>query len=362
MTHGLGLKHHLIPRGWRRGSIGLTVAAGCLIGSPLIARAEPPSGSVTAACPHGSAEELLTRLETADRGLTSMQAEILLHRSFALEGDEQTRYGMLYFSQESADDEASPRRRFSIRFDGRLVGQRYEEKEQRFIFDGEWLVEINPDQKRFSKRQLAAPGEPFDPLRVGEGPLPIPIGQKKDDILARFDAVLVDATDGIESPDPRQSDQWRKFVEGSCQLKLTPLGESGEDDFTEIRLWYKADSRHTGDDPARLLPRMARTINHAGDVTTVQLVGVEVNFPIGDEYFSTVSPAERGERGWDITVTPLVRSVKQSQDRERGVVHAPLIPPASREPVENDPDDENPASHVPVKPDPEKSDQPPKNS
>lgn len=289
---------------------------------------EPPSAPPAAApaataSEIASAEELLTRLENADKGLSSMQAAIVMHRTFVLEGDEQTRWGMLYFRQLAAEG-ADAKKQFAVRFDQRRVGQRVEAKEQRFIFDGEWLAEINPDEKRFSKRQLVAPGERFDPLRVGEGPLPVPIGQKKADILARFKAELVADVEGISDGDnPKQGEQWRKFVGGSYQLRLTPLHDDENEDFTEIRLWYKPAQKQEGIEDGRLLPRMARTINHAGDVSTVQLVDVHLNGTIGDEFFSTVSPAERGERGWDINVIPFRKPAPPAAP--------PAEPPAEQE-------------------------------
>ncbi len=253
-----------------------------------------------------AADDILTRLEVADRGLTAMQAEILLHRSFAIEGDDQTRWGMLYFRQaDNPESSARPLRQFCVRFDQLQIDQRVEEKEQKFIFDGAWLAEVNPAEKHFSRKQIVAPGEDFDPLRVGEGPLPIPIGQRKADILARFTVQVVPEADGIEDGEnPKQAAQWRKFVAGSTQLKLTPRGAAGDEDFTQIRLWYKPVQNQEGVENGRLVPRMSRTVNHAGDVTTVQLVDIHINPKIEAERFNTDPPAERG---WDIVQAPFQR-------------------------------------------------------
>jgi hypothetical protein len=309
-----------------RSFIGLLLAAGtasaqdaAVVPAPKQPPARQPAATVPAPTDYTTADELLTALETADKGLKSLQADILLHRTFVIEGDEQQRWGKLYFRQllpAGGDSTAPALRQFNVRFDKRTIGNREENKEQKFIFDGVWLAESNPDEKRFSRRELVPPGEAFDPLRIGEGPLPIPIGQKKDDILSRFDAELVAPDAGIEDGDnPRRATEWRKFVAGTYQLRLIPKVTSSDEAFTEIRLWYKPAAKVEGSEEGRLIPRMARTINHAGDVTTVQLVKVETNFEIGPEYFSTDPPLEGG---WDTTTIPYRKPSAQSPDLPKG--------------------------------------------
>lgn len=306
----------------------LMLAAGTAIAQDAGADAPAPSKQPAAKAPASTpaptefktAEELLSALESADKGLKSLQADMILHRTFVLEGDEQLRWGKLYFrqiAQENASPDAPPLRQFSVRFDASSVGGRFDEKtEQKFIFDGVWLAELNPGEKRFSRRELVPPGESFDPLRIGEGPLPIPIGQKKDDILTRFAVELVAPEAGIEDGDnPRRATEWRKFVAGTYQLRLIPKVTSSDDAFTEIRLWYTPAAKAEGGEDGRLIPRMARTINHAGDVTTVQLVTVKTNFEIGPEYFSTDPPLEGG---WDTTTIPYRKPSANSPDLPKG--------------------------------------------
>ncbi|MCG3121705.1 MAG: hypothetical protein GIKADHBN_00075 [Phycisphaerales bacterium] len=299
-------------------------------------KADPaPAAAAPQPCSVQSAEQLLEELEQADKGLKGMQAEILLHRSFVLEQDRQTRQGMLYFRQLEGSADRPATRQFHVRFDVQITGSRQErDKEQKFIFDGQWLAEINPGEKRFDRRQLVAPGENFDPLKVGEGPLPIPIGQKKEDILARFDVELVDAADGLTDENARQQQAWRKFVAGTCQLRLVPKADAEDVDFTEIRLWYRKDAADSG--AGRWLPRMSRTVNHAGDVTIVQLVNVQFTDTIEDQYFDTAFP---DLRGWDFSEVPLRRAPKLNApgpeviDGKAPAGEAPALPgPADQPP------------------------------
>lgn len=224
------------------------------------------------------AAALLTALETADKGMKSLAADILYDRLFELEGDRQTRKGTLMFrnSATGTDGKALPRA-FAIRFDWMQAGERLEKRANWYVFDGQWLLESWPDEKRFKRRQLVAPGETYDPLKIGEGPLPIPIGQKKDDILARYTAELLDAASGVED------DMQKQLVANGWQLKLIPKnGES--DEFREVRLWYRPDAG------GRLLPRMARTVVRSGDISTVVLTGVKLDADIPEGVLDTAPP------------------------------------------------------------------------
>lgn len=233
--------------------------------------------------PPGTADELLTELETADRGLKSLTAKILYDRTFEIAGDRQIRTGVLYFV---GGEEKKPRA-FAIRFDTLIVGQSRRDEEKWFVFDGQWLLEKTPAQKRFTKRQVVGPGESFDPLRIGEGPFPIPIGQKKSEILDRYEAALLPPEDGLSEP------KLAEFVAGSSQLKLTP--KDPKDDFREIRLWYRRGPESEG----RWLPRMSKTLSRDGDESVVQLIQVRANTPVPAEATDTSTP-----EGWDGTVQP----------------------------------------------------------
>lgn len=228
------------------------------------------------------AAALLTALETADKGMKSLSADILYDRLFELEGDRQTRKGTLLFRNSvpphAAGPDAKPLpRAFAIRFDWMQAGERLEKRANWYVFDGQWLLETWPDEKRFKRRQLVAPGEVFDPLKIGEGPLPIPIGQKKDDILARYTAELLDAADGVND------DMQKQLVANGWQLKLVPK-KAESDEFREVRLWYRPDAG------GRLLPRMARTIVRSGDISTVVLTSVKLDADIPEGVLDTAPP------------------------------------------------------------------------
>lgn len=235
-----------------------------------------------------TAEALLDALETADIDLRRLSAEIMYDRTFALAGDRQIRVGELNF----VSGEKRQGRKFAVRFDTLIIGDSRRDEVKQYIFDGQWLVEKTPGEKRFVKRQIVPPGQNFDPLRVGEGFMPIPIGQRKADILKRYVATLAPLDEGLEDA------ELKKFVKDCTQLKLTPRPDLAEEDqFSEIRLWYLG-----GHSDEKLLPRLARAVNIAEDVSLVRLINVKTGDEavLKDGAMDTTTPA--AAEGWEILI------------------------------------------------------------
>lgn len=262
-----------------------------------------------------TADDLLNALETADADLRTLTADIRYDRTFEIQGDRQVREGKLYF-QSRPQGEAN-NRKFAISFSKLIVGPRIREAKddptvvKDFIFDGEWLVERLPGEKppMFTKRQVVPPGERFDPLRIGEGPMPIPIGQRRQDILSRYDAQLMAAEADVDD------DALKKFVKDAYQLKLTPRAErTDQDEFREIRLWYRPSPAAEGQGKGPLLPRMARTVNRSGDESIVQLINVQVNKPIPEQVMDTRTPGPKD--GWDVQIIPFRQDLKSPGEAE----------------------------------------------
>ncbi|MBX3317960.1 MAG: hypothetical protein KF902_13980 [Phycisphaeraceae bacterium] len=274
-------------------SISLSVHAQ---GTPETPAAEPPT---PAAAPHKwmpgqpitTADDLLVALETADLEIKTFKAGIRYTRIFSLAGDEQIRDGTLYYETLDRGDATTPAsRRFAVHFTQLRVGKRVEKEPKDYIFDGEWLVERLEKDKQFIKRQVVPPGERFDPLRIGEGPFPVPVGQRRDDVLKRYRVTMLAPDDGVDA------DSLRSFInsgDGSYQLLLVPIADPQDaDELAEIRVWYRKSD---------LLPRMARTINLVGDESIIQMLNPEKN-PKDLPYriFDTATPA----RGWNVRIEP----------------------------------------------------------
>ncbi|CAG0996112.1 hypothetical protein PHYC_02572 [Phycisphaerales bacterium] len=242
-----------------------------------------------------TADQLLDELERADAKLRSLVADIKYDRVFEIQGDRQIRVGKVYYQDSGAIVAGVRDRKFGIRFTSLQIGKRLENEVYEVIFDGQWLVERRPAKKEFTKTQIARPGRNFDALRVGQGPFPLPVGQKKADMLARYEAALLPGAQGLEANDEKETPALLEFVKGACQLKLTIRPElKSTEELHEIRLWYKRDAG------GAWLPRLARTMNRAGDVSLVQMINVALNESVPTEVLDTTSP--KAEDGWNVQV------------------------------------------------------------
>lgn len=237
-----------------------------------------------------TADDLLVALETADADLESLTTDVRWAQFFALAGDMKVRTGTIAYRATPGTEGQPPRRAFAITFTEKWVGDRIAPPERiDYIFDGEWFLErIWSDHQAF-KRQVVPPGRVADPLRIGEGPFPIPVGQRREEILSRFEAELVDPIESID-------DRLVSFVEGGegtwC-LSLTPHPHLLEDTtWRRIRVWYsKAD----------LTPILAWTINAAEDESYIQLINVERGAEVEDAAFRT---SVDDDEEWDVFITP----------------------------------------------------------
>lgn len=236
-----------------------------------------------------SADQLLTALETADQKISTLASTIRIRKVFSeLEGgDKQANYGTLAFLSAAptptpaGQPQPLPRRMFQIDFaEVEFDNQRQSDKRS-FIFDGRWYVERDPQLKQIMKREIVPAGQQIDPLAIGSGPFWIPIGQKKDQILERFDAQLLPPAEGF----PAEAGAIPSWVSETVQLRLVPKRAVEEArNFREVRIWYRA---------ADLLPRMARTVDSSDATTEVFLTDMAVNKPLPKGTFDTTTPT-----GW----------------------------------------------------------------
>ncbi|MCA9290801.1 MAG: hypothetical protein KDA25_06710, partial [Phycisphaerales bacterium] len=134
-----------------------------------------------------SVDALLDALERSGRDLTGFTADVVLHKWDGVTERREIRAGRFIYD---ANPETK-RRRFAVLFDRTVVNNRQEDDRQHYIFADGWLVEVYAARKQFIKRQIVPPGQVFDPLRLGEGPFPLPIGQAKADVLRRFEVSAI---------------------------------------------------------------------------------------------------------------------------------------------------------------------------
>jgi hypothetical protein len=231
-----------------------------------------------------NADELLRHLATADRSLSTISGEIRYVKHFTLEDSTHERVGKVFVELTSPTQ-----RRAAVQFVNLILDGVQRDEDQQLIVDGRWLTEFSTSRKQRIRRELAREGDSFDPLRMGEGPVPLPLGQTVADIHAQYTSTLAPATVGLDVLPEETQEAMRAFVASCYQVALTPkLAPERADDLAMVRIWYKKPAEGlAADDPAnRLQPRLALTIDKAGNVSTVQLLNLRLNQPIATDVFA----------------------------------------------------------------------------
>lgn len=215
----------------------------------------------------------LDRLEAKSAEIKSLQVKLRFDKIQVLQGDQQRRFGVLYF-------QAGPPARFTAHFDKLIVDNRADKQDRWYIFDGRWLAVRYDDDKTFHKYETIAPGaEPqdADPLALGKGPFAVPVNFNKKRVLERFEVKLLDSDAEDDPPG-----------EPTLHLQLTP--KKGFDrDLKRVDLWYGRET---------LLPRRALTLSHNEEEKIIDLTEPKVNAAVDHALFDTRAPSEKGQRGY----------------------------------------------------------------
>ncbi|MBC7771865.1 MAG: hypothetical protein H7210_05180 [Pyrinomonadaceae bacterium] len=283
-----------------------------------------------AAKEYTTVDELLAALETADKDLTTLTATMTFDNvAGEIEGGErQSRRGTVSFRNSKTlaagagnvdpkpvppavapgaapgggDGPAAPKgaavpadaagpiatssKSFAVTFDVRISGDNKMSREARtFIMHEGVLVEKLANDKHINRYKLGGGTDAakIDPLKIGEGPFPIPFGQKPADITARFSVALLPGLTDVAA----QEEPARKMFEETYQLRLIPKpGTKAAKEFSEARIWFAKKD---------LIPIMARTNKIGGGLDEFRLVNIQLNKPIDDAVFSTAVP-----EGWTL--------------------------------------------------------------
>jgi hypothetical protein len=270
---------------------GVAMGQGQPVGSQPTPLLRPASG-LSAVDP--KVDDALDKIEAADKTLLNLTAPIRLIRRFpAIQGGgEHTRFGTIFYHVQAGPVGQPPLRKFALKFEtldvrGAAGDQpvRREDK-QSFIFDGTWLLETRDADKFFVRRRIVAPGIVKDPVKIGEGPFPLPIGQRKADMLERF---VITLTDPLENAP--ENERLRAVLSTCVQIKLVPKVDTpGARDFREIRLWYRMKD---------WMPIFAQTINLDDSSAEVFIIlsGEWDATPAAATFSTMPPPASEGWRG-----------------------------------------------------------------
>ncbi len=232
----------------------------------------PESEEVDA--PANPAHGWLEKIEARAAEIETLTAKLRYDNNQLLLGDEQRRFGTLTY-------QAVPKTGFVIHFNKKLVDGHWTEPDLYYVYDGRWLLKADHENKTANRYQLVPDDqEVTEQIELGDGPFPIPLNLKKDKVLAKYDALLVE---------PAEDDP-----EGSVHLILKPL-ESIDSDLKMIELWF---------DQETLLPVRVSSLDDSGTQTVVNLSETEVNAALEDGLFDTSLPDEEGWQTDESRIAP----------------------------------------------------------
>ncbi len=252
--------------------------------APAPSAPTPPAvgGAPSQSAPTAEAiERILDAAEAAGMQLDAMACTVVIEKRDALTDDVERRRGRLVLQGSSG-----PSRRIALRIDQFIDGTgRASEDRRLFLYRDGWLIERDDARRQQIERQLVAEGTSMDPLQPGEGPLALPVGARRSEVLANY---TVTATTLPESP------LW-KDLPASDVLCLVPRASTpaARDSKRLIVAW----------DRATALPIAVVRDSTDGDRTIARLRSVEVG-PLNDADRMLVDLPAAAE-GWAVDRRPL---------------------------------------------------------
>ena len=271
-----------------RQTVCLIFATSCLTGATLAQEAgtlvddrgpasiSPTSkasgGLVQASAPPDPASmALLDAIDTQSISLQDFAARVRMNTYDDLADETEKRFGRVYLVMPPpVDPESGPpqHRQAAIVFERSIEPSgRARERLEHFVLVDGILSDYDHEAKRLVRRRVVGPGSQRDPLRLGEGPIPLPIGQRKADILKYFEV----------TPAPPIPARIFKDAEGVVGLHLVPRPGSEMADarkITGIDLWVgKTD----------YLPIAVEIHERDGDRTSVRFFDPSINAGVDDE-------------------------------------------------------------------------------
>lgn len=221
----------------------------------------PPARPISS---DSSIEQLLDALDARGDTLDTLVADVAKSESDASLGEDpataDTRLGRVVYERKPDGDV-----RIRASFDKVRAGEKVRNDRVEYVLENGELIDRNYRGRAETRRVVRKPGEKLELFRLGRGPLPLPIGQAREDVLAEFQVTKPD-----KSPDDPP---------GTVHLKLTPKPETElSRDFSSIDVWVDLNDH---------LPRRMETLNVTGtQLVRTELSNVKINAPVKDQDFA----------------------------------------------------------------------------
>ena len=219
----------------------------------------------------------LDELEKMGGTIKDLQGKLRLEKLETLVDDITIKEGLIYY-QRNKD-----KIRFRISFEKTIYDNRRFDEPEHFVFADGWLIHRQERSKREDRYEVTRPNQPSsDLMRIGKSPLPIPIGQKTDDVLKNFDVCLIEPNEKI---DPAQIK--------TVHLKLVPKkGTELAVSRRRLEFWLREKDN---------LVVRSQWENDSGDIFTADISELRVNKKIKDRDFRLA----RLPGGYEVVPHPL---------------------------------------------------------
>ena len=222
-----------------------------------------------------SVDQILDALDARGENIRDFSAKVILTDTDESSGDSTVNIGTVVLRRKSADDA-----RIRVAFTERRLGDKIFPADHQYTLDNGILDDRDYLKKHQTRTQVLKPGQKLDLFKLGQGPFPLPLGQKREDVLKLFDVAKVDPT----NDDPP----------GTVHIRLTPKeGTQFANQFKTIDIWADITTE---------MPRRIQTedINQTTTRTT-DLSDVKLNAGASDKDFAQppVGP------DWDVVEGPL---------------------------------------------------------
>ena len=233
-------------------------------------------------------EKFLDELEKTSTTIETLSGGLSLEKYDAFVEESERRFGRVVLDRKDG------KRRFAIYFDEFVDGSgRSDQSIDHWIYADGWLCEQDFRNKSFTKRQVVPAGKDFDPLALGEGPIPLPIGQKKVDVLARFDVTETEVP--LDIP-------MLGTMRNVAALKLVPKPDTTmSKDTAAIELFY---------DRTTLAPSGVIIRAKNGDRTVARISNAVVNGDVKDADRKLLEIPTPDPKEWTVDVRPMAVETK----------------------------------------------------
>jgi outer membrane lipoprotein-sorting protein len=207
-----------------------------------------------------SINEILDALDARGENLKNFSAKAVLTDTDVSTGDATINTGNALFQRKGNNDA-----RIRIAFTQQQLGDKIFKVDHQYTLDNGILDDRDYKKKHETLNQVLKPGQKLDLFKLGEGPFPLPLGQKRQDVLKIFQVIKI-------NPDPSDPPQ-------TVHLQLTPKdGTQFANKFKTIDIWI---------DTATAMPRRIQTIDINQTTTrTTDLTDVKINGDITDKDFA----------------------------------------------------------------------------